>query len=478
MRLILATRCPPVGMPEGGQPVLERWRVALRSLYALTRTKVTAASCIRIVVGSTMLAGSALSNAEVLVLSYHHIGAPGFLTVSVSAETLRRQIRYLQGAGYTFTPLSDAVAGSADSKLVAITFDDGYQDVYHNAFPVLRNLGVTATVFVVTDFVGRDEFVSWPQLEELSRAGWQVASHGADHRALTDLTPATIAGQLAAARAALEAHLPEIGSCFSYPYGRHDARVRRIVADHHDCALTTAYGLNDPHTDRGAYRRPLFAPWDEQSYARQATGLDARAFLFAPALGSWVFASQDPAGMAAPFYQPARYELMGDGELAFRYHAGSYHQSFFYREGAFAVTGTASRFGSSYSEISAVWSTGIANIGVGASNLGPLLAVAVPLQGHGEVWVEGGPNRHLTVGAQLVPADDVRVQLEYHRERGLSGEIGYALPINAAEGHPYRVFGGYSRQPYAGVRVRLGSMELDGAITTTGQLNFGMTFSW
>jgi peptidoglycan/xylan/chitin deacetylase (PgdA/CDA1 family) len=105
------------------------------------------------------------SRRQLAVLGYHKIGPPpadGWDTwFFISEETFRRQLSALIAAGWTVIDLDTAldVLDSLDTlrpKSALITFDDGYRSVREVAFPVLRDLGLPATVFVPTEFIGRD----------------------------------------------------------------------------------------------------------------------------------------------------------------------------------------------------------------------------------------------------------------------------------------------------------------------------------
>jgi len=82
-------------------------------------------------------------------------------------------------------------------------FDDGYDDTFHTAYPILESFGFKASLFVITDWIGKRndwdanffgkfEHISLPALRELAAAGWEIGSHGASHRALTTLSSAEL----------------------------------------------------------------------------------------------------------------------------------------------------------------------------------------------------------------------------------------------------------------------------------------------
>ncbi len=103
---------------------------------------------------------------RILILSYHRVvddftgevqrSIPGLL---ISRETFRRHLLDLHGAGYEIVSLEDGlhvISGERAAKrdICVITFDDGYRDVYRHAFPLLRDMGLPATIYVPSGFVG------------------------------------------------------------------------------------------------------------------------------------------------------------------------------------------------------------------------------------------------------------------------------------------------------------------------------------
>ncbi len=125
---------------------------------------------------------------------------------------------------------------------VTITFDDGYSGLANYAFPVLKELGLTALVFVISDFVGKENtwdvqygwrrfwHLSWDQLGEWRESGViDVQSHGASHRRLTWLSDQQVADDLGRAREEIRRHLGIAPDAIAYPYGAIDARVKRLA---------------------------------------------------------------------------------------------------------------------------------------------------------------------------------------------------------------------------------------------------------
>ena len=132
--------------------------------------------------------------------------------------------------------LLDEVLSGGDG-VVALTFDDAYESVYSNAFPLLCSLGVTATVFVPVNYVGGmntydyymdfgprnpARIMTWSQIRELAAAGWSIQSHGCSHLPLSCLEAAHVEDELERSKATLEDRVGAEVRYFAYPFGMAD----------------------------------------------------------------------------------------------------------------------------------------------------------------------------------------------------------------------------------------------------------------
>jgi peptidoglycan/xylan/chitin deacetylase (PgdA/CDA1 family) len=187
----------------------------------------------------------ALPVSDVLVLSYHAVSESWPAALSVTPARFESQMRSLVASGYVGATFSEAISGPRAGKTVAVTFDDGYRSVLTLALPILRRLGLPATLFVPTDFVGSDKPMSWPgidhwlggehehellplsrdELVELRGSGWEIGSHTCTHPHLTQLDDVRLADELQRSRERCESMLGAPCLSLAYPFGDYDARV-------------------------------------------------------------------------------------------------------------------------------------------------------------------------------------------------------------------------------------------------------------
>lgn len=164
------------------------------------------------------------------VLMYHHImpddQAKAILAskLNINPEIFRTQMDYLIGKGYQIIDLDEMTAGlkngSLPGKPVVLTFDDGYRDFYDYAFPVLKEKNIKATVFVITQFVGGDRYVTWEQLKVMGDSGLVlVGNHTLNHPYLLKLSSEELKNQIISSNNILEQRLGKKPKYFAYTYG-------------------------------------------------------------------------------------------------------------------------------------------------------------------------------------------------------------------------------------------------------------------
>ncbi|MDD5255793.1 MAG: polysaccharide deacetylase family protein [Candidatus Omnitrophica bacterium] len=230
-------------------------------------------------------AGLLRSHYVVPILMYHSVSpqATKANRLSVSAESFERQMRFLKTHDYNVLPLEEVARLIAAKKkipprTVAITFDDGYRDNYEWAFPVLKKYGLPATIFVIVDEVGRpqQDRVSWEELRQMQDSGvFRIGSHCMGPEPLVKISsPDEVRRQIFASRAALEERLGKKVLTFSYPEGRFNEDIRRLVIDAgYQAAVATNPGRQYPDNDIFALKRlrishtsdNLFVFWIEAS---------------------------------------------------------------------------------------------------------------------------------------------------------------------------------------------------------------------
>ncbi len=198
------------------------------------------------------------------ILMYHRIDDQSATSgLSVSPDSFARQMAFLYRHGHRVVPLRTITDWIVNDKLpergaVAITFDDGFESVYTQAYPVLRQHGLPATVFIVTNWVGTPGYLSWKQIRELAASGlFEIGSHSRTHPWLPAVDEQQLNEEITGSRRILEAQLPGIHVMhFSYPMGAYDATVKHNVREAaYESACATNPGRYRSWRDRYALKR-------------------------------------------------------------------------------------------------------------------------------------------------------------------------------------------------------------------------------
>lgn len=211
-------------------------------------------------------------------------------------EDFERQMAYLAGAGYHSVSLRQLYAWSQSREQlpanpVVITFDDGFSGNFNHALPVLRQYGLTATFFVVSNRVGDPDMLTWPQLREMHRHGMAVESHTANHPLLSTLSSESTREELALSRRMIEGALGSQVAFVSLPNGDsnpHYARIARESGYLGGCG--SRFGFNQPSTDCFFWRRIA---------VKQGLGLSAFRALMSRRRGAVAYQAAKSAAKAA-----------------------------------------------------------------------------------------------------------------------------------------------------------------------------------
>jgi peptidoglycan/xylan/chitin deacetylase (PgdA/CDA1 family) len=172
---------------------------------------------------------------KIPILMYHSIseadgsGRHPYYWTRTTVKVFEQQVGFLRQNGYRTVGVTEAfrrmqTAGPAE-KLVGITFDDGYQDFYTNAFPILNRCGYSATVFLPTAYIGQSSrqfngagCLTWSQVRELRKAGIEFGSHTVTHPQLRNVSAEQIRVEVGRSKEDIQENLGERVEAFAYPY--------------------------------------------------------------------------------------------------------------------------------------------------------------------------------------------------------------------------------------------------------------------
>ncbi len=216
-------------------------------------------------------------NFNIKILMYHRISENENLCRThwtyVSAAQLRKQLMLLDRLGFTPITFNDYILYmngelNLPKKPIILTFDDGYENVYRIAFPILKEFGMKAIFFVLgdrsikTDLWNRGDgtvsslLINEEQIIDMHESGFEIGSHTMTHAKLTTLPSHIAWEEISISKIMLETILQSRVKSFSYPYGDVNSFVKRLVIK---AGYTFACGVFTGHprfgTDKFDFRR-------------------------------------------------------------------------------------------------------------------------------------------------------------------------------------------------------------------------------
>jgi peptidoglycan/xylan/chitin deacetylase (PgdA/CDA1 family) len=198
------------------------------------------------------------------VLLYHKIDHPtpdvkirGAFT---SPKRFAKQMSYLKKQGFVFYTAAELIKhyrehGEFPARGITVTFDDGWKDNFTHAFPVMRELGIKATIFLVASLIGKvsdqvtaegegpREHLLAENIVEMSEYGIEFGSHSLTHLLLNQTSVEEIEKEVRESKSLIENLLQKPCETFAYPAGFFTAEAKKAVAEAgYTAAFSTVYG--------------------------------------------------------------------------------------------------------------------------------------------------------------------------------------------------------------------------------------------
>lgn len=194
------------------------------------------------------------------IFAYHSLDATGSV-ISIAPELFRSQMAWLAETRTPIVPLSEI---RNTPGAVALTFDDGFRNFFHHAFPVLEQYRFPATVFVIAGYCGGRndwpsqprhpliptlELMPWSEVEQVAKAGINIGSHTVSHPRMSALSESEVERELSLSRTTIEDRTGRPVDAFAYPYGDYTAAVSRAVQSQFRFACSTELGFVSPSSN-------------------------------------------------------------------------------------------------------------------------------------------------------------------------------------------------------------------------------------
>ncbi len=227
------------------------------------------------------------------VLCYHNIAPHAKERLTIALKTFQEQMRYLKAQGFHVVSLSEfyefiSLKRQLPHKSLVLSFDDGYKSFLQYAYPVLKELGFTATLFVYTDYIGAGRnALSWADLKKLAEEGFQVEAHTKTHGDLrrkagesNEQYARRIRTELDFPRILFQKNLGQTPQVLAYPYGAQDnVVVEKTKEDGYIAAFTVHREGNPSFVDPlRIHRSQIYSQMSLEDFIKNLNFFDEESF--------------------------------------------------------------------------------------------------------------------------------------------------------------------------------------------------------
>lgn len=181
---------------------------------------------------------------EIPVLEYHCIddNVWGVPSMFVSPSEFDRQMAYLKENGYTAITFRDLTHADKIAKPVMITFDDGYENNYINAYPILKKYNMKATIFLIVKAIGKGHCLKMDQIN-IMKDLIDFESHTMSHAHLVNLHGSQLDYEVGQSKKELEKLLKKDVFVIAYPFGSYNNQTIEAVRKYYKYGVTVKSGF-------------------------------------------------------------------------------------------------------------------------------------------------------------------------------------------------------------------------------------------
>ena len=204
---------------------------------------------------------------SLLCVGLHDIQGEIHDSITTPTGVFESFVRFVKDNGYGLCSMKDYISKSKEERRrwIVCTFDDGYMNLADIAIPILSEYNFTATVFICTSLLGKDN--SWnfkdsklrkhldqEGISKLIDAKWEIGSHGVTHRNLLKLTDAELEKELSRSKESIDCLAGNTIS-YAYPYGAYNPYIQSQVAKYYKYAFAVSQGGTSIVTDSFQLKR-------------------------------------------------------------------------------------------------------------------------------------------------------------------------------------------------------------------------------
>ena len=196
----------------------------------------------------------------ILSLMYHRFNENKYPSTNVQMDIFKQQMNIIKDLKYNFYDPNELEKNFYTSKIdkkILITIDDAFSSFYNVAWPYLKEEKIPFILFVSTQTVGRNGYMTWDQIKELEKEKTvYIGNHSHTHSYLVDLKNEDFINDIDIASSIFIDRLGYNPIFFSYPFGEYSDLIKKYISKKFKFSFGQHSGVIDVNKDR--YELPRF----------------------------------------------------------------------------------------------------------------------------------------------------------------------------------------------------------------------------
>ena len=191
---------------------------------------------------------------------YHRFDEFKYPSTNISMDVFIKHIKIINDSNLSFyhpTKFIEEFSISKKDKKILLTVDDGFKSFYDNAWPYLKEKKIPFILFVSTEPVGNNGYMTWDQIKEIDKHEFAIIGHHShSHEYLIDKSQDEFLNDMKTANRIFQNELGYVPNLFSYPFGEYSKFMRDYVSKNFKIAFGQHSGIID--VNKNKFELPRF----------------------------------------------------------------------------------------------------------------------------------------------------------------------------------------------------------------------------
>ena len=189
----------------------------------------------------------------ILSLMYHRFNENKYPSTNIQISIFKEHIKIIRNSNYEFYDpqyLEKNFSINKQKKKILITIDDAFTSFYEVAWPYLKKEKIPFILFVSTEVIGQNGYMTWAQIKEVEQEPFTyIGNHSHSHNYLVDLNDKDFVNDINTSSAFFNKQLGYNPIFFSYPFGEYSSKIKKYISKNFKYAFGQHSGVIDINKD-------------------------------------------------------------------------------------------------------------------------------------------------------------------------------------------------------------------------------------